>query len=139
MSSPGEIFLSHASADAARAVEIAEVLRGHGIPAWYAPHQILGARQWQDEIGFALRRCDWFVLLLSPAAVESMWVRRELQYALEQKRYDGRITPVVLAPCEFDRLSWVLSLSQMVDMAQDTADNWKSLLRVWGVGYKGRQ
>ncbi len=43
MSLPGEVFLSHASEDAARAVEIVAVLREHGLPVWYAPHQVLGA------------------------------------------------------------------------------------------------
>ena len=59
---PQEVFLSHASADRAFADRVADVLRRHGIPVWYSPTNILGAQQWHDEIGAALKRCDWWVV-----------------------------------------------------------------------------
>ena|SRR2546427_2421434 len=52
---------------------------------------ILGAQQWHDEIGAALRRCDWFVLVLSPNAIESIWVKRELLFSLQQNRFEDKI------------------------------------------------
>lgn len=133
---PKEVFLSHASQDATMAEKIARVLRAHGIPVWYAPTNVIGAQQWQDEIGTALKRCDWFVLLLSPAAVESMWVKRELQYVLQQRRYDRRITPVLIEPCDVDDLSWVLSSIHHVDLTGDGEASWSELLRSWGLGYQ---
>jgi hypothetical protein len=56
---------------------------------------IRGAQQWHDEIGTALKRCDWFLLVLSPQSVRSMWVKHELVYALQASRYRGRIIPVL--------------------------------------------
>ena len=99
---PQEVFLSHASADRDFADRVAEVLRRHGIPVWYSPTNILGAQQWHDEIGAALKRCDWFVVLLSASAVQSFWVKRELSYVLQQRRYVDRITPVLLHPCDYE-------------------------------------
>jgi hypothetical protein len=46
--------------------------------------------------------------MLSPAAVESEWVKRELVRALNDRRYVGRIIPVLLLPCDLDKLSWTL-------------------------------
>lgn len=43
-------------------------MRAHGVPIWYSDAKIVGARMWHDEICAALRRCDWFVLVLSPDA-----------------------------------------------------------------------
>ena len=60
--SPKEIFLSHSNLDRSFADSIAETLRGHGIPVWYSQTNILGAQQWHDEIGEALKRCDWFIV-----------------------------------------------------------------------------
>jgi hypothetical protein len=74
---PAEVFLSHSSADRLFADAVAAVMRRHGVPVWYSQTDILGAQQWHDEIGAALRRCDWFALVLSPHSVESMWVKRE--------------------------------------------------------------
>lgn len=132
MSGPVEVFLSHSSDDADTAIEIARVLGECGISTWYAPREIVGSQKWQDEIGAALGRCDWFMLLLSPGAVRSMWVRRELQYALIQRRYDGRITPVLISPCDPDNLSWVLQTFQQVDLTRRTGEAYANLLRVWG-------
>nr|WP_304307720.1 TIR domain-containing protein [Pseudacidovorax intermedius] len=76
----------HAHDDAEFAMRVVKTLREHGIRVWYAPHEILGAQQWHDEIGSALVRCDWFVVLLSPRSVQSKWVKLELLYALTSKR-----------------------------------------------------
>lgn len=133
---PQEIFLSHSSGDKATADRVAGVLRAHGLPVWYSSTNILGAQQWHDEIGAALRRCDWFVLLMSPEAVQSVWVKRELLYALQQRHYVNRITPVLVSPCDYEQLSWTLSALQMIDFAPDIDAGLRELLRVWGVGYQ---
>jgi hypothetical protein len=90
---PNEVFLSYSNVDQEFAMNIASVLRRHGVPVWYSRTNILGAQQWHDEIGAALRRCDWFALILSPNAVDSMWVKRELIFALQQNRFENRIAP----------------------------------------------
>jgi|SRR3954453_17679479 hypothetical protein len=132
---PTELFLSHSSRDGAVASEIAEVLRDHAIPVFFAPHDIAGARQWQDEILSALERCDWFAVLLSPAAVESMWVKREVSYALSQQRYENRIVPLLYQDCVLGSLGW-LELFQRIDMRSDLRDGCRELLRSWGIGFK---
>lgn len=133
---PEEIFLSHSSQDADFATDLAEVIRRHGVPVWYSPTNITGAQQWHDEIGSALKRCDWFVLVLSPASVESMWVKRELLYALQQQRYEKKIVPVLYKSCDYEKLSWVLDSSQFVDYRGGFAEGCKALLRIWGLGYQ---
>lgn len=131
---PQEIFLSHCSADKATADQVATVLREHGLPVWYSSTNILGAQQWHDEIGAALRRCDWFVILMSEAAVNSVWVKRELLYALQQRRYVNRITPVLVNPCDYEQLSWTLSALQMISFKPGLEAGLRELLRVWGLG-----
>ncbi len=131
---PQEVFLSHCSADRVVASALADTLRAHGVPVWYSTTNILGAQQWHDEIGSAPARCDWFVLLLSPDAVESVWVKRELLYALNDARYANRIVPVVLADCDPLQLSWTLDAIQRIDLRADFDVACRAILRVWGVG-----
>lgn len=102
---PNEVFLSHSDVDGEFATSVAEALRRHGVPVWYSRTDILGAQQWHDEIGAALDRCDWFVVVLSPNAVESIWVKRELLYALQQERFENRILPLLYEACDYNRLS----------------------------------
>lgn len=134
---PQEVFLSHASRDAAFATSVADVLRAHGVPVWYSRTDIRGGQQWHDEIGSALERCDWFLLVLSPAAVSSMWVSRELQFALNESRYLDRIASVYLQDCDVKKLSWVLPLHQRIDFRIDREAGFRDLLRIWGIGYRG--
>jgi hypothetical protein len=133
---PTELFLSHASADRVAADRVALTLRRHGVPVWYSPTEILGAQQWHDEIGAALERCDWFAVLLTRASVESRWVKRELIYALQQNRYENRIVPLLVEPCDFARLSWVLSGLQIIDLQSALDGGFRRLMRLWGIGYR---
>jgi hypothetical protein len=136
MTIPHEVFLSHSSIDQDFVTNLAEVLRRHGVPVWYSRTNILGAQQWHDEIGGALRRCDWFLLVLSPNSAAFMWVKRELIFALQQNRFENRIVPLLYQPCDFERLSWVLPSFQIVDFQETFAEGCRELLRLWGVGYQ---
>ena len=133
---PQEIFLSHSDHDRQFVQELVAVLRRHGLPVWYSRTNIRGAQQWHDEIGAALRRCDWFVLVLSPSAVESIWVKRELLFSLQENRFDNKIVPLVYQDCDYKRLSWTLPSFQMIDFTQAFEQGCRDLLRVWGVGYQ---
>lgn len=115
---------------------MAEVIRSHGIPVWYSETEILGAQRWHDEIGAALERCDWFLVILSPAAVDSMWVKREVLFALEDRRFEGKIISIDYEPCSYRKLSWVLPQYQFIDFQSDEDVGFRKLFRVWGVGYK---
>src|SRR2546426_12835140 len=94
-SEPARAFRSHAAADRPFVARLARLLRQHGVPVWYSSEDLVGAQQWHDRIGGALRKCRWFVLILSPRAVRSRRVKRELMYALDDPRYEERIIPVV--------------------------------------------
>ena len=133
---PAEVFLSYANKDQSFANELAAMLRGHGLPVWYSSTNILGAQQWHDEIGHALSRCDWFLLLMSPHAVKSKWVKRELLYALRHDRYEERIVPIRYKACDESDLSWVLPTLQSVDFCVSYEAGCRALLRVWGLGLK---
>ncbi|OYV86483.1 MAG: molecular chaperone Tir [Planctomycetia bacterium 21-64-5] len=86
----------------------------------------------------ALQRCDWFVVLLSPDAIESMWVRRETALALRDKRFEDKIIPVRYRPCDLGRLGW-LEIFQMVDFQGDFDQGCRNLLRIWGIGLKSHR
>jgi hypothetical protein len=99
---PQEIFLSHSDRDRTFVVRLAETLRRHGLPVWYSNTDIVGAQQWHDEIGSAPRGCDWFVLVQSPSAVNSIWVKREPLFALQQNRLDESIVPLMFKSCDYE-------------------------------------
>ena len=130
---PNEVFLSYSSLDWRFANKVAQLLRHHGISVWHSDSDIVGAQHWYDAIGEALRRCDWFVVLLSPNSIKSVWVERELTFALKQQRYNNRIVPVVFQTCNYELFSWSLSLYQVVDFTEDFENGRRDLLRIWDI------
>ncbi len=133
---PREVFLSHASKDRRMATRIADFFRKKGIAVWYSKTHIKGGQQWHDEIGKALARCDWFLVLLTPAAVRSDWVQRELLFALNDSRYKEQIVPLNYQSCDFVKLSWTLGGFQFVDFTGTMEAGAKTLLDRWGIKAK---
>ncbi|HEX8293150.1 MAG TPA: toll/interleukin-1 receptor domain-containing protein [Pyrinomonadaceae bacterium] len=132
---PKQVFLSHSAKDKQFVSSLAAVLRRHKVPYWYSTSSLEGAQQWHDEIGKALKNCNWFVLILTPNSVKSEWVKHELMYALSNKRYKGRIVPLLLKPCNFAKLSWTLSDFQRIDFTKKKAEGYTELLKIWGIPY----
>jgi hypothetical protein len=129
------VFISHSSRDRDFVVRLARLLKDHKVDYWFSVH-IAGAKQWHDEIGRALDRCDWFLIVLTPNSVRSQWVKRELLFALNEGRYNERIIPVLRKPCEYARLSWTLPELQLVDFSGNFELGCRQLLRTWKMNYK---
>jgi adenylate cyclase len=89
-----DIFISYSHQDSVQASELAERLRARGIGVWM-DRGIVGAEQWATEIADSIRSCSTFIVLLSPASIESESVLKELSLASEKRK---RILPVDLAP-----------------------------------------
>jgi hypothetical protein len=132
---PTEVFLSHSHHDKRLTVRIASELRRHGIAVWYSEKHIAGAQRWVDEIGLALKRCDWFVVVLTPEAVASMWVKREVTAALMDGKYNDRIVPLFAKDCDYEQLGWPLTALQTISL-RAFKPAIAELLRIWGVTYR---
>lgn len=76
------------------------------------------------------------MLVLSPNAIKSEWVKHELLFALNDKRYRKRIVPVKLKGCDASQLSWTLKAFQMLDFTSQFDDGCRELLKIWGVGFQ---
>jgi hypothetical protein len=133
---PPEVFLSHSSKNVAFVNRLAKVLGDYGVNVFLSKANIHGAQQWHDQIGTALRRCDWFLVVLSPQSVRSRWVKHELIYALQENRYRERIIPVLYKTCDADNLSWTLAAIEWVDFRKDFDKACEQLLRIWQIKYR---
>ncbi len=137
-SAPTEVFVSHSSKNADFISRLNGVLTDHKVKSFVSKENIRGAQQWHDEIGTALKRCDWFVLVRSPQSVRSRWVKHELIYALQASRYRERIIPVLYRQCDTDALSWTLSSIEWIDFRGDFDEACKQLLQIWQLKYKSK-
>ncbi|MBV8858792.1 MAG: toll/interleukin-1 receptor domain-containing protein [Acidobacteria bacterium] len=140
---PKEVFISHSDLDEKFVSALAGMLRRHNVPVWYSKTNTSGVEDWYDQIGEALNRCDWFVVVMSPNSTRSQWVKRELVFALTEKRYNNRIVPILYLPPQhrkkFDykrTLFWSLAGMSIKDFRGKRVDGYRELLKTWGIGYK---
>jgi hypothetical protein len=68
--------------------------------------------------------------------VTSRWVKWELLYALQQDHYQNKIIPLLYRSCDYEPLSWTLSIFEFVDFRNDLEQACRDLLRIWGIGYR---
>jgi hypothetical protein len=95
-----QVFLSHSSEDAEFALKLATDLRAAGVPIWKAPESILDGEEWVAAIERGITTSTHMLLLKSPAAVRSKWVRFEFNAALSlEKQGKMRIIPIDYLPC----------------------------------------
>lgn len=89
------VFLSYASEDRERVLDVAQGLDRLGIGFFQDVLALRAGDNWQQRIEDELRSCDALLLFWSQAAVKSEWVKREAELALAlQKQNDG--TPTIL-------------------------------------------
>ena len=131
------VFLSHSTADREFAKQFRVVLKNLGVNVWFSATSIIGAQEWLDAIGRALSRCNWFVVILSPAAAESRMLRAEVKYAVNAAKYEGRIVPIMKEDCDTDKILWVLRNIQFVDFREDFSEGCKGLKKAFGHHLRG--
>ena len=101
-----KVFLSYAQSDGSWARELSGHLEAAGFRVLDPVGQLLPGDNWSLEIGKALDSSQAMVVLISPAAVRSPWVQREIQFALGSEKYQDRLIPVEVDPT--NDFPWVL-------------------------------
>ena len=95
------VFLSHTSADRSFVERLGVDLKKAGIGVWFDAWDVKVGDSIVDEVNKALSINDYFIIVLSPRAVESEWVRRELNASLMRSLSSKKIKvlPVLLQRC----------------------------------------
>ncbi len=91
-----KVFLSHAHTDAPLAARVCKALTESGLEVWDSDRDLLPGDNWAGEVARALEESEAMVVLLTPAAASSPYVKREIEYALGGKNYSNRLIPVVV-------------------------------------------
>lgn len=81
-----DVFISYATENEAKAVNIKEILQSKGLKCWFAPSSIRGSEDYTKEIPKGIEESKAYLLLMSAEAQKSEWVHRELGYADEKNR-----------------------------------------------------
>jgi hypothetical protein len=89
------VFVSHGSPDLALAKRVTAALVESDIDAWLAADRLTAGDSYAEAIYRQLQRCSAVVVLLSPSALVSQHVRREVNACIDLRRL---LLPISLTP-----------------------------------------
>jgi len=90
------VFISHSKADDAFVRALQQALADHQVTAWIDSRELAAGGLLEPGILSAIEAASAFVVVVSPAALQSRWVGKELAHALrQQKERDIRTFPVI--------------------------------------------
>jgi formylglycine-generating enzyme required for sulfatase activity len=120
---PKQIFISHAHEDAAFAHRLAGDLKKNGWCAWIAPENIRPGEKWVEAINRGLDESGVFLLVLTPRAVQSTWVKDETNVAIEYQ-HEGclRFIPLEVERCTAPPLWRAYQRTSFLGRYQDGLD-----------------
>lgn len=118
-----KVFLSYSHRDDALASRLTKTLESEGVRVWYGSRDILPGDNWAEKIAKALADSDAMVVLISPSALESSSVKREIEYALGKTGYDRhRLIPVVVGGrtlLQAGDFPWILKKLNVIQLPED--------------------
>lgn len=80
------VFISYSSKDKTFVQKIVKMLKEMGVNCWKAPEMIPAGSSYAKEIPKAIRECEVFLLMLSRTAQESIWVEKETDSAISNRK-----------------------------------------------------
>lgn len=130
------IFVSHSSRDQDFVVHrLKPALEAAGFVAWCSSTDLRAAANWELQIRAALSRSGWFVVVMSPDAARSEWVRAETHWAIEN--IPGRVVPILARDCRPIDLHLRLGTLQFIDFRGDFDAAMQQMLGVIGCDDEG--
>ena len=80
------VFISYSSKDERYIKKMTQMLEKMGITYWIAPDMIPAGSNYAREIPSAIQNCDIFLLVLSKASQQSIWVEMEIDSAIYYRK-----------------------------------------------------
>lgn len=93
-----DIFISYSRRDQEFVMRLAGNLDKQVAGVWFDQSTIQVGQKWHDEIMDGIRECKAFILVLSPDAAESRYVREEVNKALELGK---PVIPILYRPAKW--------------------------------------
>ena len=131
--SPTPVFISYARADEHYATDLMDRLSKEPDIAPWQDRIRMNAGDFEDQIRKGIDSSEYFVLVLTPAALRSSWVQREWRYARENGRCIVPIKPTfdsAAVDAELDSLRRTLPVWMQNTQTYDFDKYWKRFVGV---------
>lgn len=111
-----KVFISYAHTDHSIVSKVIDGLKKSGLEVWN-DSEVLPGDNWAAEVDKALKESEAMVVMLTPASLRSNQVRREIDYALGDKKFNHRLIPVILgSDFSHQEIPWILRSLEPINL-----------------------
>jgi hypothetical protein len=106
---PATVFVSYSHSDTEFVDQLYADLQMRGFPPWIDSHKLKGGQDWLYSIQQAIEQCQVLLLVLSPDAIDSKYVRMEYYRAFSMEKL---VIPLLYRDClkvwiGLDNIQWI--------------------------------
>lgn len=132
------VFISHSSKDNEFALWLADELKKHGIKVWLDAHKLKPGDPLYGAIGPALKEADHFIIILSGNSIESPWVERELEAAMNRETKEKVRNIIIPVKLEDVEVPIFIEHKKYADFTSENKydDELATVLEVFGIKVK---
>lgn len=122
-----DVFISYSRNDSQFVSRLARNLEAAGLAVFFDQLIDAGA-SWADTLSKAIESARYLLVVLSPEALTSQWMRQEMIVGLQREAQGKtRVIPLMVRPC---KLPWLLSTRTWADFTKDYEAGLQQLLPV---------
>ena len=91
-----KVFITHSHGNRPLVRQVVQTLKQAGLDVWDDEYDTYPSDNWAKVTGEALEQSDAMVVLVTPDALDSVIVHRDIGFALRNNQFDYRVIPVLV-------------------------------------------
>jgi hypothetical protein len=112
-----KVFITHSHGNRPLVRQVVKTLKQAGLDVWDDEYDL--SENWAKATGEALEQSDAMVVLITPDALDSLIVHRDVGFALTNIQFEYRVIPVLVGvepSVAAKRFSWIIRNLELVIM-----------------------
>jgi TIR domain-containing protein len=106
-----KVFITHSHGNRPLVRQVVKTLKRAGLDVWDDEYDTYPSDNWAKVTGEALEQSDALVVLITPDALDSVIVHRDVGFALLNNRFAYRVIPVLVGvdrSVAAKKFSWII-------------------------------
>ena len=106
-----KVFITHSHGNRPLVRQVVQTLKQAGLDVWDDEYDTYPSDNWAKVTGEALEQSDAMVVLITPDALDSVIVSRDISFALGNIQFEYRVVPVLVGvehSAASEKLGWIM-------------------------------
>ena len=106
-----KVFITHSHGNRPLVRQVVKTLKQAGLDVWDDEYDTYPSDNWAKVTGEALEQSDAMVVLITPDALDSVIVSRDIGFALSNIQFAYRVVPVLVGvehSVASEKLGWIM-------------------------------